>query len=156
MEASSVYKSFEDMQSASCLELGICDASSPPPAIVLVLKAVFLSTDIPMYSNIPSPTCYYEDIQTLDPKKPDLVVHQSPDRSPTFVKDVLSEEEELVEIQESDPHFEGLTSPDDSAGVTLASSHSDHVVIFYKLVVGKKIAADGTHNVKRNVLFHVT
>ncbi|CAM2115915.1 unnamed protein product [Caretta caretta] len=90
--------------------------------------------DIPMYSNTPSPTRYYEDIQTLDPKEPDLVVHQSPDRSPTFVKDVLSEEEELVEIQESDPHFECLTSPDDSAGVTLASSHSDHVVIFYKLV----------------------
>lgn len=87
-----------------------------------------------MYSNSPSPTHNHEDIQSLDRKEPELVIHQSPDRFPTFVTDVLSEKEELVEIEESGPHSGDLTSPDDRAGVSSASTPSDHVVLFHKLV----------------------
>lgn len=59
--------------------------------------------EIPVYINRLLLTWYHEGTQALGPKELDSVVHHSPARSSTFVRDVLSEKKELVEIQESDP-----------------------------------------------------
>lgn len=75
----------------------------------LILPSPAPHQDVPMYWNGHSLMWYQEDVQVPDLKDIDLTMSRSQDRSPPVVRDVLSEEEELADVQEWDPDSEGMT-----------------------------------------------
>ncbi|EMP27203.1 14-3-3 protein zeta [Chelonia mydas] len=75
----------------------------------LILPSPAPHQDVPMYWNGRSLMWYQEDVQVPDLKDIDLTMSRSQDRSPPVVRDVLSEEEELADVQEWDPDSEGMT-----------------------------------------------